>query len=83
MHDVMQKLRDLFIDRLKLKISPDDIKEDTNIFGADGLGLDSIDILELIVGIKKEFGVEISDREVAEKVFTNVGSVIQYIEANR
>lgn len=83
MHDIMQKLRELFIDRLKLKISPDDIKEDTNIFGADGLGLDSIDILELIVGIKKEFGVEISDREVAEKVFTNVGSVIRYIEANR
>lgn len=81
--DTLHKLRELFTDRLKLKISPDEIKEETNIFGAGGLGLDSIDILELIVGIKKEFGVEIADREVAEKVFTTVGSVAQYIEANK
>jgi len=83
MEDTLNILRDLFITKLKLKISPDDIKEDTPIFGADGLGLDSIDILELIVGIKKEFKVEIANREVAEKVFITVGSVAQYIESNK
>jgi acyl carrier protein len=82
MQDTLTILRTLFITKLKLKMSPDDITEDTQIFGGDGLGLDSIDILELIVGIKKEFGVEISDRKVAEKVFITVGSVIQYIESN-
>lgn len=82
MQDTLQKLRELFTDRLKLQTAPDDINEDTSIFGS-GLGLDSIDVLELIVGIKKEFGVEIVDRELAEKVFTTVGSLVQYIEANR
>jgi len=83
MHDTLTTLRDLFITKLKLKVSPDDIREDTRIFGAEGLGLDSIDILELIVGIKKQFGVDISDRKVAEKVFVTVGSVMHYIESNQ
>lgn len=83
MQDILSTLRDLFITKLKLKLSPDAITEDTQIFGSGGLGLDSIDILELIVGIKKEFGVDISDRKVAEKVFVTVGSVVHYIESNR
>ena len=83
MQDTLDTLRTLFITKLKLKISPEEIKEDTPIFGAEGLDLDSIDILELIVGIKKEFGVEIADRKVAEKVFITIGSIVQYIESNR
>ena len=83
MQDTLNILRNLFISKLKLKMSPDEINEDSQIFGADGLGLDSIDILELIVGIKKEFGVEITDRKVAEKVFVTVGSVVKYIESNK
>ena len=83
MQDTLDTLRTLFISKLKLKISPEEIKEETPIFGIEGLDLDSIDILELIVGIKKEFGVEIVDRKVAEKVFISIGSIVQYIESNR
>ncbi len=83
MQETLDTLRNLFISKLKLKISPEEIKEETPIFGAEGLDLDSIDILELIVGIKKEFGVEIADRKVAEKVFITIGSIVQYIESNR
>ncbi len=82
MQDTLNILRNMFITKLKLKMSPEDIKEDTQIFGS-GLGLDSVDVLELIVGIKKEFGVEIVDRKIAEKVFVTVGSVVQYIESNK
>ncbi|MEW6419141.1 MAG: phosphopantetheine-binding protein [Nitrospirota bacterium] len=80
MSDTLQKLKELLVTRLKLKIGVDEIKEDTQLFGPNGLGLDSIDMLELIVGIKKEFGVEIMDRETAEKVFTSVGTIATYIE---
>jgi acyl carrier protein len=83
MSETVEKLKDLFISRLKLKISADRITEDTQLFGPDGLGLDSIDVLELIVGIKKEFGVEITDRQTAESVFTTVGATAKYIEENR
>lgn len=83
MEDTMQKLQELLVTRLKLNIGVDEIKEDTQLFGSDSLGLDSIDVLELIVAIKKEFGVEIMDREIAEKVFTSVGAIVKYIEENK
>jgi acyl carrier protein len=83
MSDVLEELKILLITRLKLKIGTDQIMEDTRLFGPEGLGLDSIDVLELVVGIKKEFGVEISDRETAEKVFTSVGAIAKYIEETR
>lgn len=83
MSDTIQRLKDLLITRLKLKVEADDINDDTLLFGPDSLDLDSIDVLELVVGIKKEFGVEIADRETAEKVFTSVGAIARYIEEKK
>jgi acyl carrier protein len=83
MSDTLQRLKEMLITRLKLKITADQITEDTMLFGKEGLGLDSVDVLELVVGIKKEFGVEIADRQVAEKVFVSIGSIVNYIEKNR
>jgi acyl carrier protein len=83
MSDTLLKLKDLLITRLKLKVEADEINEDTQLFGPGGLGLDSIDLLELIVGIKKEFGVEISDRESAEKILVSLGSITEFIEENQ
>lgn len=82
MSEIIEKLKALMIARLKLKISADQITSDTQLFGPDGLGLDSIDVLELVVGIKKEFGVEIVDRQTAERVFTSIGAIVTYIEEN-
>ena len=83
MSETVEKLRDLFITRLKLEVAPEEITEEKQLFGPDGLDLDSIDVLELVVGIKKEFGVEIADRQVAEKVFITVGTVARFIDENR
>jgi acyl carrier protein len=83
MQEIVQKLKEMLISRLKLKVTPEQITEETQLFGPDGLGLDSIDVLELVIGIRKEFGVEIADRQTAEKVFISVGSVAKYIEAKK
>ncbi|GJQ49114.1 MAG: acyl carrier protein [Candidatus Kuenenia stuttgartiensis] len=83
MHDTIQKLKELLVTKLKLKIGVDQIKEDTLLFGSNSLGLDSIDVLELIIAIKKEFGVEIMDRETSEQVFTSVGAIARYIDENK
>ncbi len=83
MSETLQKLKELMIQRLKLKVTPEQISEETQLFGPDGLGLDSIDVLELVVGIKKEFGVEIADRQTAEKVFTSVGAIAGFIEEKK
>jgi acyl carrier protein len=83
MSETVPKLKELLVTRLKLKLGVEELGEDTQLFGSEGLGLDSIDVLELVVGIKKEFGVEIMDQETAEKVFTTVGEIAKYIEKNR
>ncbi len=83
MEETINKLKELLVTRLKLKVGVDEINGDTRLFGSDSLGLDSIDILELIIAIKKEFGVDIIDREASEKIFTSVSAIAQYIEENR
>ena len=58
----------------------EDLKEDTRLFGPESLDLDSVDVLELVVGLKKEFGCTIKDRETAEKIFTTVGAIAQFVD---
>lgn len=82
MQEILERLKKVMIERLRLNISPDDIQENTSLFGPDGIGMDSVDVLELIVGIKNEFGVEITDRETAEKIFVDVGTIARYIKDN-
>jgi acyl carrier protein len=83
MQEIIQKLKELLITRLKLKLTTEQISEETQLFGPDGLGLDSIDVLELVIGIRKEFGVEIADRQTAEKIFITIGSIARFIEEKR
>ena len=76
------QLKKLIIERLKLEeISPEDIGTDDSLFG-EGLGLDSIDALELVLGLEKEYGVIIPDAEVGQKVFQSVRTIAQYVVDN-
>ena len=58
------------------------IETDAPLFG-EGLGLDSIDALELVLGLEKEFGVIIPDAEVGRKVFQSVRTMAQYVVENQ
>ena len=80
--ELILKLKRLIIERLKLEeISPGDIGTDDPLFG-EGLGLDSIDALELVLGLEKEYGVVIPDAEVGQKVFQSVRTIAQYVAEN-
>jgi acyl carrier protein len=63
-------------------IKPDDIDADAPLVGS-GLGLDSIDTLELLVLLEKEYGVTIPDVNIGRQVFVSVRSLAAYIEQNR
>ena len=80
--ELILQLKKLIIERLKLEeVSPEDIGTDDPLFG-EGLGLDSIDALELVLGLEKEYGVVIPDAEVGEKVFQSVRTIAQYVVDN-
>lgn len=74
-----QELKELIIDRLRLDgLTADRIGDDTPLFG-QGLGLDSVDALELIVGIEQLYRISIKSHEVGKEVFTSVGSLAQFV----
>jgi len=60
-------------------LTPEDIKDDEPLFG-DGLGLDSIDSLELVVLLKREYGITIQDPREGRKVLVDVNTLAAYIE---
>ena len=80
--ELVVNLKRLIIERLKLEeIEIEDIDTDAPLFG-EGLGLDSIDALELVIGLEKDYGVSIPDAEVGRRVFQSVRSIAQYIVEN-
>ena len=78
-NNLIEKIKQLIITRLKLAdMTPEMIENNAPLFG-EGLGLDSIDALELVLGLEKEFGVIIPDAEVGKKVFQSVTTMAQYV----
>jgi len=76
---MIEKVKQLIIQRLKLAdMTPEMIENDAPLFG-EGLGLDSIDALELVLGLEKEFGVVIPDAEAGKKVFQSARTMAQYV----
>lgn len=80
--ELKEKLKSQIILFLNLTdLTPADIKDDEPLFG-DGLGLDSIDSLELIVLLKREYGIDIKDPKVGRKVLVDVNTMAEYIQQN-
>ena len=82
--ELKNEIKDLIIKSLDLEdITIDDIKDDEPLFN-DGLGLDSIDALELGMAIKQKYGLTLSaDNEEMKKCFYSVKTLADYIKANR
>jgi len=62
--------------------TPEDIKDNEPLFG-EGLGLDSIDSIELIVLLSREYGIEIKDPKEGRKILTDINTMVDYIEKHR
>ena len=82
--ELERELKHLIVEALMLEdVEPGDIDTDAALFG-DGLGLDSIDALELALAIERRFGVKIQPGEdEAPKIFASVRALAQHLEANR
>lgn len=82
MDALTQELKVKLIEILNLtSISPQDIDENAQLVGGD-LGIDSIDVLEMVVMVEKDYGVVINSQEVGEKVFSTLTALVEYIKDN-
>jgi acyl carrier protein len=80
--DLRPRIKEMLVKNLMLQTTVDQIGDDLPLFGPDGLGLDSIDALELVVSMEKTFGVGVPNSEVAGKALRTVNSINDYIIAN-
>ena len=79
--DLKSRIKHMMVENLMLKMPPENIGDDTPLFAPEGLALDSIDALELAVGIEKNFGVATPSAEVAREAFVSVNTIAAYITA--
>ncbi len=76
----IEELKSKIIEGLNLEdITVDEIEDDMALFGEDGLGLDSVDAIELTLVLEKEFGVKVTNMAEAENIFASSNSLLSYI----
>lgn len=83
MDALKQELKENIIEQLNLEdMTPADIADDDMLFG-DGLGLDSIDALELIVMLDKNYGIKLTDPKEGRTIFESINTMAAYISEHR
>jgi acyl carrier protein len=83
METLKQELKEKIIDALNLEdLTPQDIEDDAPIF-MEGLGLDSIDALELMLLMEKNYGIRLTSPAEGKQIFKSINTMAEYIQANR
>ncbi|MEE4243527.1 MAG: phosphopantetheine-binding protein [Desulfopila sp.] len=83
MQQLINELKVKLIDILNLQdVVPEDFDEQAQLVGGE-LGIDSIDVLEMVVMVEKDYGIIINNQEVGEKVFSTLANLAAYIHENR
>lgn len=83
MDDLKRQIKELMVAELMLPRAADDIADDAPIFRPEGLGLDSVDALQLVVALEKKFGLKLQDSEAAKSALRNVGTIAEAVVAAR
>jgi acyl carrier protein len=78
--ELRRKIKEVMVEELMLEQEPSEITDTVPIFGAGGLGLDSVDALQLVVGLEKHFGLKIGNSDAAKGILENVESIAREIE---
>lgn len=74
-------LKQIFAERLMMEMDQLDVSDDAGLFDEDGWGIDSVDVLDLVLGIEKHFGVRIAQDDAVKEHFRSLNSLAAYIES--
>lgn len=77
------QVKKLIVDNLMLQITADQIADDQPLFGPASLGLDSVDALQLVVALDKNYGVKVPDPAAAKEILQNVNTMVAAIQKKR
>ena len=84
MEQLINEIKLKLIDALNLDgMTPEDIDDNAPLFGDEGLGLDSIDVLELIVLLERNYGIRLANPQEGKEVFRSTAVMADYVNANR
>ena len=72
------KIKEMLVSKLRLRMAPGEIGDDQPLFGG-GLGLDSIDVLEIVAGLEKEFGVTVASQQEGERALRTVATLADFV----
>jgi acyl carrier protein len=79
--ELKEQIKEMLVTNLMLRTPKEEIANDLPLFGPDGLGLDSIDALQLVVSMEKTFGVGVPNSETARTALASVNTIHDYIVA--
>lgn len=79
--ELLQRIKEVMVEELMLEMEPGEIGDTTPIFGGEGLGLDSVDALQLVVALDKHFGLKVENADAAKHVLSNVVTIAHEIES--
>lgn len=79
--ELKTQIKQVMVEELMLPQSPDEIADDTPIFSPQGLGLDSVDALQLVVAIEKRFGLKMPDAAAARETLRTVNTIARAVHA--
>ena len=75
-----EQIKKLMVENLMLQFNAAEIGDDQPLFGPDSLGLDSVDALQIVVALDKQFGLKIRDPEAAKEILRNVNTIAQAVK---
>jgi acyl carrier protein len=80
LNDIKEQIKSLMVENLMLQVTADEIGDDQPLFGPGSLGLDSVDALQLVVALDKNFGLKIADPAAAKRILHTVNSIVRAVE---
>ena len=81
--ELKRRIKEIMVENLMLQVTPAEITDDKPLFGPEGLGLDSVDALQLVVALDKNFALKIPDPAAAKEILVSVNTVAAAIQAKQ